>query len=891
MNNYIYTFGNQKADGNGHLEHILGGKGANLAEMSLLGLPVPPGFTITTEICQYYYKNHYSFPVNFDTQVYEGIHFIEGIIGAKFDDTAKPLLISIRSGAAVSMPGMMDSILNLGLNDQTIEAFAKNTESPRFAYDCYRRFIQMYSDVVLNIHLNQFEELFEIHKEANKVKYDHELSVESLKELIVDYKKLVRESTGQEFPQNAHEQLFQAIQAVLKSWMSERAIAYREINNIPNDLGTAVNIQAMVFGNMGKTSATGVCFTRDPSNGEKYLFGEYLLNAQGEDVVAGIRTPKSITLYGQNHNTLIPQLTMEEEMPEAYHDLCEMGNRLEQHFGEMQDIEFTVQQGKLWLLQTRNGKRSAKAAINMAISMAQEGYITKEEALLRIEPKSLDQLLHPSLDPDAKTIVIDYGLPASPGAVSGRVTFSVLEAEKEAKRGHKVILVRNETSPEDINGMIAAHAILTARGGMTSHAAVVARGMGKPCVCGASNLKVDYLNKIFFKGEVVVKEGDIITINGSTGEIYLGEVPTIEPNLSPEFQTLLDWAKEIKTLKVYTNAETAQDLNMALKFGAEGIGLCRTEHMFFDPDRLPLIREMIMASNAAQRKEALASLLPMQLQDFKEIFKLMGNKTTVIRLLDPPLHEFLPNNEKDFQQIAEHTSLSLNALKAKVEELHESNPMLGHRGCRLAISYPEIYEMQVTAIISAAIEIKMEYNIDIMPEILVPLVMNGKEMAIMKTLIDRCAEGAFKRYNQKTKYQVGAMIELPGAALRANDIMKHAEFFSFGSNDLTQTTLGLSRDDSCKFLNDYLEAKIFEVDPFIKLDEESVGELIKIAVERGRANNHEIKIGICGEHGGHADTIQFSQSIGLNYVSCSPFRVPGAILAAAHAAIKSTKAL
>ncbi|MBN8828818.1 MAG: pyruvate, phosphate dikinase [Sphingobacteriia bacterium] len=883
MEKYVYTFGDGKAEGESKMRDLLGGKGANLAEMCKIGLPVPPGFTITTDVCVHYYKNNKQIPISLTDQVKAGIQYIENIIGHKFGDTKNPLLVSVRSGARASMPGMMDTILNLGLNDETVEAIANNTNNIRFAYDSYRRFIQMYSDVVLDVHASSFEDILELKKLDKGVHEDTELDADDLKDLVKQYKKLVLDTTGKPFPNSVEEQLWGAIYAVFASWMNSRAIVYRKMHDIPEAWGTAVNIQAMVFGNMGETSATGVCFTRDPSTGDKYLYGEYLINAQGEDVVAGIRTPQQITVHGKKlNNSTLP--SMEETMPVVFDELCELYKKLENHYQDMQDIEFTVQNGKLWILQTRSGKRSAKASMKIAVDLVSEGLITKEVAITRVNPNSLDQLLHPTLDPNAKYKLIDKGLPASPGAASGKVVFSAEDAERFSANGLKVILVRTETSPEDIHGMIVAQGILTSRGGMTSHAAVVARGMGKPCVCGASNINIDYKNRMFRAGDLIVKEGEVITINGSSGEVIIGEVPTVKPDLSEDFKKIMLWADEIRSLKVRTNAETPQDVKTAREFGAEGIGLCRTEHMFFEPNRIIAIREMILSDSSEGRKKALAKLLPMQKEDFIQIFKIMDGYPVTIRLLDPPLHEFLPHKEEEFEEIASYAGLSVHQVKLRTSHLHEANPMLGHRGCRLAISYPEIYEMQVEAIIRAAIEMSME-GVKVYPEIMVPLVMSKKEIEIIKELIDKTIKRIFVEAKTELPYLVGTMIELPRAALKAHEIAEYAEFFSFGTNDLTQTTLGMSRDDSSSFIGCYKDVGIFTNDPFASLDEEGVGELMQIASERGKKTRKDLKLGICGEHGGNPDAIKFCHKIGLNYVSCSPFRVPIARLAAAQAKV------
>ena len=880
MVQWVYSFGDGFAEGKAEMKNLLGGKGANLAEMCSLGLPVPPGFTITTEVCTHYYQNGKTYHADLKKQVDAALTKVEKALGLKFGDAKNPLLVSVRSGARASMPGMMDTVLNLGLNDATAEGLAKNSGNPRFAYDSYRRFIQMYSDVVLELDHYHFEDILEHKKNELGVKLDTELKAEDLKDLVVRYKAKVKEELGKPFPESPEEQMWGAIGAVFGSWMSARAITYRRLHDIPENWGTAVNVQSMVFGNMGEDCATGVAFTRDPSTGEKIFFGEYLVNAQGEDVVAGIRTPQSITLEGKKRSgSKLP--AMEEVLPPVYNDLVKVYQKLEAHYKDMQDIEFTVQKNKLWMLQTRNGKRTAPAAIRIAVEMAKEGLITKEEAIKRVDPASLDQLLHPTLDPKAVKKVIAKGLPASPGAASGKIVFTAEDAEKAAADGKKVILVRLETSPEDIHGMHAAQGILTARGGMTSHAAVVARGMGKPCVSGASELQIDFKNKKCKAGGTELKEGDLITINGSTGEVILGEVPTIQPNLSGDFAELMQWADAVRILKVRTNAETPLDASTARKFGAEGIGLCRTEHMFFDAERIIAVREMILAKDVTGRKAALAKILPMQRKDFEEIFTIMKGLPVTIRLLDPPLHEFLPHTQEDMEEVSEAAGVSVETIKQRAIALKEENPMLGHRGCRLGITYPEIYEMQARAIFEAVIAI----GDGVLPEIMIPLVMHPKELEILKAKIDAVAEEVFKKAGKKHAYLIGTMIELPRAALLADKIAEQAEFFSFGTNDLTQTTLGISRDDATNFILPYLEQGIIEKDPFVQLDEEGVGQLIEMAAERGRKTRKDIKLGICGEHGGNPASIHFCARIGMDYVSCSPFRVPIARLAAAQAAL------
>lgn len=881
---FVYSFGDGKSEGDASMKNLLGGKGANLAEMSKMGLPVPPGFTITTEVCDIYYKNEKKFSDALKKEVADSLKIVEEKIGAKFGDEKNPLLFSVRSGSRASMPGMMDTVLNLGLNDKTVQGLALNSSNKRFAYDSYRRFIQMYSNVVLELDHHNFEVILDEKKQEVGASADTDLTAEDLEDLVRLYKEEVKREYKKEFPQDVHEQLWGAITAVFASWMNTRAITYRELNDIPSSWGTAVNVQSMVFGNMGETSATGVAFTRNPSTGTKELYGEYLINAQGEDVVAGIRTPQSITISGKEQlGSKLP--SMEETMPDVFAELVKIYQKLESHYRDMQDIEFTVQNKKLWMLQTRNGKRTAHAAVKIAVDMVNEKLIDKRDALLRIDPASLDQLLHPTLDPKAKVQIIAKGLPASPGAASGTVVFSSAEAEKKAANGEKVILVRVETSPEDIKGMHVSQGILTARGGMTSHAAVVARGMGTPCVSGASGLHVDHKGNFFTAGGVKVKEGETITINGSTGDVILGLVPTLKPNLSGDFQTIMKWADEVRVLKVRTNAETPLDCQTARDFGAEGIGLCRTEHMFFNEDRIISVRQMILADSLEGRKKALAKLLPMQRKDFVEIFKIMAGLPVTIRLLDPPLHEFLPHKEEEIAEVAKALSVEIDYVKYRTSQLQEQNPMLGHRGCRLGISYPEIYEMQARAIFEAAAIVKKESGKDVLLEVMIPLVATKKEIQIMRELVVRVEKEVEKEQGTHLQYMVGTMIELPRAALIADQIAVEAEFFSFGTNDLTQTTFGLSRDDSASFLGHYQKAGIFEKDPFAELDQEGVGELIKIAKTRGRASRPNIKLGICGEHGGNPASIEFCHKTGLDYVSCSPYRVPIARLAAARAAL------
>jgi pyruvate, orthophosphate dikinase len=884
MAKWVYSFGGGSAEGRADMKNLLGGKGANLAEMSNLALPVPPGFTITTEVCTYFYANNKSFPKDLKEQVAAALKKLESSIAAEFGDAENPLLVSVRSGARASMPGMMDTVLNLGLNDVTIEGLAKRSGDPRFAYDSYRRFIQMYGQVVLGVDHHHFEDLLENTKLDLGVTLDTELTADHWKEVVAGYKDVVQRELGKPFPQEPQEQLWGAVGAVFGSWMNQRAITYRRLHGIPADWGTAVNVQAMVFGNMGDDCATGVAFTRNPSTGNNEFYGEYLVNAQGEDVVAGIRTPQHLTIAGKKaNNSQLP--AMEEVMPQVFAELQKVRARLEQHYRDMQDIEFTVQQGKLFMLQTRTGKRTAPAALKIAVEMAESGLITKQEAVRRIEPESLDQLLHPTLDPKAPKTVLARGLPASPGAASGKVVFSADVAEARAAKGEAVILVRIETSPEDIHGMHAAKGILTTRGGMTSHAAVVARGMGRACVAGAGELYIDYKAKTITVREHVVKADDIITINGSTGEVMLGEVPTIQPELSGDFATLMEWADEARTMGVRANADTPLDAKTARRFGAEGIGLCRTEHMFFDEDRIIAVREMILADDAEGRRKALAKILPMQRKDFVEIFRIMKGLPVTIRLLDPPLHEFLPKTDKEMQELVRTTGKDLGAIQHRTHALHESNPMLGHRGCRLAITGPEIYEMQARAIFEAAVVVMKETGDTVEPEIMIPLVAVKKELDILKEMIDRIGADVMKEASVKVPYLVGTMIELPRAVLRAGEIAETAEFFSFGTNDLTQTCFGLSRDDAGSFLGEYQKQGILEQDPFISIDRDGVGELMKIGAERGRKTRKNLKLGICGEHGGDPASVRFCQEIGLDYVSCSPYRVPIARLAAAQAAL------
>ncbi len=865
-------------------KNILGGKGANLSEMGRMGLPVPPGFIISTEACNLFYKNKKKLNKKILNEINKELKFIEKDSGKKFGDIKNPLLVSVRSGARVSMPGMMDTILNLGLNDNTVIALAKKTSNLRFANDSYRRFIQMYSSVVLGIESYHFEDIIENYKLTKGVLLDTELDEYDWEALIKDFKNIVKEKTKKDFPQSVKEQLVGAISAVFLSWESHRAKVYRKLNQIPSNWGTAVNVQSMVFGNMGNDCATGVVFTRNPSDGSKNIYGEYLINAQGEDVVAGTRTPQHITKKARVESKENLK-SMEEAMPATYKQLKNILTKLEEHYKDMQDVEFTVENKKLWMLQTRSGKRTAKSAVKIAVDMVKEKLITKKDAILRIEPGSLDTLLHPTLDDKAKLDIIGSGLPASPGAASGKVVFTSEEAERLNSMMQSTILVRVETSPEDIHGMHAAKGILTSRGGMTSHAAVVARGMGRPCVSGSSEIEIDYENKLFKTNNRVIKEGEIITIDGSTGRIIIGKVKTVKPEISGDFSKIMSWSDDFRKLKIRTNSETPLDSKTAREFGAEGIGLCRTEHMFFDEERILSVREMILSKTIEDRSNALKKLLPHQKKDFIEIFKIMKGLPVTVRLLDPPLHEFLPKNNNEINDVAVSLNIPVNELKVRISELHEQNPMLGHRGCRLAISFPEIYEMQCTAIFEALVECKKQKIQSTMPEIMIPLVSTEAEIKIMKDLVIRVAKKVQDENKIKIDFLVGTMIELPRAAIKAKDIAKHAEFFSFGTNDLTQTTFGISRDDSGKFLNDYIDNKIFDIDPFVSIDD-GVGDLIKIATDKGRKQNKKIKLGICGEHGGDPKSIEFCAKTGLDYVSCSPYRVPVARLAAAQAQIK-----
>jgi pyruvate,orthophosphate dikinase len=886
---WVYGFGGGKAAGDPGRRDLLGGKGAGLAEMAKLGLPVPPGFTITTDVCTYYYANGNRYPAELEQQVKAALVEVGRIAGRTFGDKSKPLLVSVRSGARASMPGMMDTVLNLGLNDETAAALAEESGDRRFAYDSYRRFITMYSDVVLGVGHHHFEEILDDHKDRNGYLLDTDVTAEDWVDLVGRYKERVEEEHGKPFPQDPHEQLWGAIGAVFGSWMNQRAITYRRLHAIPESWGTAVNVQAMVFGNMGETSATGVAFTRNPSTGEKQLYGEFLINAQGEDVVAGIRTPQEITERARQEAGS-DKPSMEAAMPAAFKELTRIYGVLERHYRDMQDLEFTVEQGKLWMLQTRSGKRTAKAAIKIAVELANEGLITRKEAVTRIEPAALDQLLHPTLDPSAERTVIATGLPASPGAASGEIVFSADEAEALKAQGRRVILVRIETSPEDIHGMHAAEGILTTRGGMTSHAAVVARGMGKPCVSGAGSLRVDYAAATMGIAGSVFKQGDLITIDGSTGQVLAGRIPMIEPELSGEFGTLMQWADQVRKLGVRANADTPNDARVALKFGAEGIGLCRTEHMFFDEDRIRAVREMILADDEKARRAALAKLLPMQRADFVELFEIMRGLPVTIRLLDPPLHEFLPHTAEEIAEVAEALNADPKKLADRARELAEFNPMLGFRGCRLAIAYPEIAEMQARAIFEAAVEAGRQTGEHVVPEVMVPLIASRVEFDLVKARIDAMAQAVAAETKTKIDYQVGTMIELPRAALRAQEIAESAEFFSFGTNDLTQTTFGISRDDAASFLGIYIARGIMAVDPFVSIDRDGVGELVRIGVERGRKVRPKLKVGICGEHGGDPASVAFCHEVKLDYVSCSPFRVPIARLAAAQAALGKSAA-
>lgn len=874
MAKWVYLF----REGNADMRNLLGGKGANLAEMTNLGLPIPPGFTVTTEACTDYYNHGRSISEEIQTQIFDALALLEERLGKKFGDTENPLLVSVRSGARASMPGMMDTILNLGLTDISVEGFAKRTGNPRFAYDSYRRFIQMFSDVVMEVPKSLFERVIDEIKEDRKVHFDTELTAEDLKEVIRRFKEIYKEKMGEEFPQEPRVQLMEAVKAVFRSWDNERAIVYRRMNDIPGDWGTAVNVQSMVFGNMGNTSGTGVAFTRNPSTGAKGIYGEYLINAQGEDVVAGIRTPQPIT-------------RLEEDLPECYEEFLKIANRLEEHYRDMQDMEFTIEDGKLYFLQTRNGKRTAQAALQIACDLVDEGMITPQEAVSRIEAKSLDQLLHPAFDPDAlkKGTVMGQALPASPGAAAGKIYFTAEEAKEAHETGERVILVRLETSPEDIEGMHAAEGILTVRGGMTSHAAVVARGMGTACISGCGDIVIDEKKKQFTLGGKTYYEGDYISLDGSTGKIYDGDIQTQEASISGNFGRIMSWADSFRKLRVRTNADTPADAANAVRLGAEGIGLCRTEHMFFEPDRIPKIRKMILSKTVEEREKALEELIPFQKGDFKALYEVMEGKPVTIRFLDPPLHEFVPTEEKDIEALAKDMNLSVEEVKSTCSELHEFNPMMGHRGCRLSVTYPEIARMQTRAVIEAAIEVSKEKGFEIVPEIMVPLVGDKKELKFVKDVIVETAEKVKAEKNSNLVYHIGTMIEIPRAALLANEIAEEAEFFSFGTNDLTQMTFGFSRDDAGKFLVDYYKSKIYESDPFAKLDQNGVGQLIEMAVTKGRSQRPNLKIGICGEHGGDPSSVAFCHKVGMDYVSCSPFRVPIARLAAAQAAIAESR--
>lgn len=882
---YVYTFGAGKAEGNAKMKELLGGKGANLAEMSGLGIPVPAGFTITTEVCTHYYDNDRSYPKELEAEVSEGLKYIEKAMDAKFGDPKNPLLLSVRSGARASMPGMMDTVLNLGLNPTTLEGIIAKTGNPRFAYDSYRRFIQMYSDVVLGVNPEKFEHAIDELKHKCKVKLDTELTADDLKNLCDTFKSIVKKELNRDFPIDVKEQLWGGIGAVFKSWNTDRAITYRKMNSIPGHWGTAVNMQAMVFGNMGDDCATGVAFTRNPSTGDNHFYGEFLVNAQGEDVVAGIRTPQPINIAAKKSND---ERSLEEVMPKLYSELEAIYHKLEKHYHDMQDIEFTIQQNKLWMLQTRNGKRTAQAAVKIAVDMVNEGMIDKNSAIARVEAAQLDQLLHPMIDPKYKREVVAKGLPASPGAAVGKVVFTAEDAADWAERKEKVILVRLETSPDDIKGMAVAQGILTARGGMTSHAAVVARGMGTCCVAGCNTLTVDSARKVAQIGKIELKEGDTITLDGSTGEVMLGALPTTAAAMTGDFGTFMGWVDEVKKLRVRTNADTPHDAEVARKFGAEGIGLCRTEHMFFEGERIDAVREMILAPDLDGRKKALAKILPMQRGDFLGIFKAMAGFPVTVRLLDPPLHEFIPHTDHEIDDLAKKLGVKSSVLKAKSEELHEFNPMLGHRGCRLGVTFPEIYEMQTQAIMEAACELTKQ-GVKVIPEIEIPLVGHVQELAQLREVCDRVCRDVIAKSGQKVAYTIGTMIELPRACITADDIAKYADFFSFGTNDLTQTTFGFSRDDAGKFLGEYVTKKILEEDPFVSIDRKGVGQLMRLAVEKGRSMKPNLDVGICGEHGGEAKSVMFCHEIGLNYVSCSPYRVPIARLAAAQAVLNEKK--
>ena len=887
---FVYLFGGGRADGAAEMKNLLGGKGANLAEMAGLGIPVPAGFTITTEVCTGYYDNDGQFPSDLSNQVNKALNWVEEEMGARFGDAGSPLLISVRSGSRVSMPGMMDTVLNIGLNDQTVEGLLKKTGNPRFVFDAYRRFVSGYGDVVMGVQAESqeedpFEVIIQARKDQKGVSLDLELDAEDLKWLVQEFKALIKRRLDTDFPEDPQDQLWGGIGAVFSSWMVPRAIAYRELHHIPGDWGTAVTVQSMVFGNMGDDCATGVAFTRDPATGENYFYGEYLTNAQGEDVVAGIRTPQPIN---RSKPVAPGAVSLDEVMPDCYKELDDIRNKLEQHYNDMQDIEFTIQQSKLWMLQTRTGKRTAHAAIKIAVDMVEENLISKEEAIARIDPDQLEQVLHPMFDPDAEKKVLAIGLPASPGAAVGQVVFSAEDAEALRDEGHKVILVRIETSPDDIRGMNAAEGILTARGGMTSHAAVVARGMGKCCVAGVSDISVDYANEVFKVGDKTIKKMDWISLEGSAGEVIEGKVPTITAEVGGDFGTIMAWVDEIRTMGVRANADTPHDARIARDFGAEGIGLCRTEHMFFEGDRIDAVREMILASDREGREKALTKILPMQRQDFEDIFRAMDGLPVTIRTLDPPLHEFLPHTEEEMSDLAGKIGVKLEDIKEKVDSLYEVNPMLGHRGCRLGIIYPEITRMQARAIIEAACNVAKEGK-EVHPEIMIPLVSHVNELKLQKEIVDQTAKEVMNEMGPQVDYMVGTMIELPRAALTADQIAEVAEFFSYGTNDLTQTTFGLSRDDAGKFLPDYVRLGILERDPFVVMDQEGVGALVRIGLEKGRATKPDLKIGICGEHGGEPSSVEFCHNIGMDYVSCSPYRVPIARLAAAQAVLKEKR--
>jgi pyruvate, orthophosphate dikinase len=884
MTKWVYSFSAERAEGRAEMKNLLGGKGANLHEMASLGLPVPPGFTITTEVCTHFYADGKAYPPDLGPQVDAAVAEVGRLTGRAFGDAANPLLVSVRSGARASMPGMMDTVLNLGLNDDSVETLARTSNDARFAYDSYRRFIQMYSNVVLDVDVHNFEDILEQYKEGKGYSLDTDLNADDWRAVIADYKARVIEATGRPFPQAPRDQLWGAIGAVFSSWMNQRAITYRRLNAIPADWGTAVNVQAMVFGNMGETSATGVAFTRNPSTGESALYGEFLVNAQGEDVVAGIRTPQNITEAARKaaHSD---RPSLEALMPDVFKQFARTTELLEKHYKDMQDLEFTVERGKLWMLQTRNGKRTAKAALKVAVEMANEGLISREEAVTRVEPATLDQLLHPSIDPNGKPPAFATGLPASPGAASGEIVFSADEAQALRQAGRKSILVRVETSPEDIHGMHAAEGVVTTRGGMTSHAAVVARGMGKPCVSGVSAIRIDYTAQTMSAGAVTLKKGDILTIDGGAGEVMAGAAPMVKPEMTGDFATLMSWADAVRRMKVRANAETAADARAARSFGAEGIGLCRTEHMFFEGERIVAVREMILADNEQGRRAALLKLLPMQRKDFAELFEIMTGLPVTIRLLDPPLHEFLPHTDAEINEVAKAMKVSAERLRARAAELHEFNPMLGFRGVRLAIRYPEIAEMQARAIFEGAVEASRKTGRAVTPEIMIPLTIGRPELDLLKAIIVAAGEAVAKETGVKVLYQIGTMIELPRAALRAGEIAETAEFFSFGTNDLTQTTLGLSRDDAASFLGFYTLKGLLKADPFVTLDAEGVGELVTIAAERGRKTRPDLKLGVCGEHGGDPASIAFCEQAQLDYVSCSPYRIPIARLAAAQAAL------